>query len=61
MKFLKKYWAQMIISITFAAAVLTADIASRPYFAVGGGGLVMVGVITYWIIFFVEGRKNGEK
>ena len=54
----KKRWHEIIISLAVAAAVLAADIASRPYFAVGGGGLLMVCVITYWVVAFVEGGEE---
>lgn len=57
-KFWKKHRYEIMISLLIAAAVLVADIASRPYFAVGGGGLLMVCVIVYWIALFVEGEEE---
>lgn len=56
--FWKAHRREIIVSFAVAIVLLAADIVSRPYFAVGGGGMVMVGVITYWICRFVEG---GEK
>ena len=46
-------------SLLAAVAILAADIGSRAYFAVGGGGMAMAGVITYWIYRLIE-LKGGS-
>lgn len=48
----------IILSLLAAAVILAADINSRTYFAVGGGGMVVAGVITYWIYRLVEGEES---
>ena len=59
---MKKLWRAnklpIILSLLAAGAILAVDINSRTYFAVGGGGMVMAGVITYWIYRLVEGEKS---
>lgn len=59
---MKKLWRankqSIILSLLAAGAILAADINSRAYFAVGGGGMVAAGVITYWIYRLVEGEKS---
>lgn len=61
---MKKLWKSnkqpIILSLLAAAVILAADISSRAYFAVGGGGMVMAGVITYWIYRLVEGVESHE-
>ena len=59
---MKKLWKtnklSIILSLLTAVIILAADINSRAYFAVGGGGMVMAGVITYWIYRLVEGEES---
>ena len=58
---MKKLWKTnkqpIILSLLAAAVILAVDINSRAYFAVGGGGMVMPGVVGYWIYRLVEGER----
>lgn len=59
---MKQLWKtskrSIILSLLAAVVILAADIGGRPYFAVGGGGMVMAGVLTYWIYRLEEGEKS---
>ena len=63
MKRMKRLWRankqSIILSLLAAVIILAADINSRTYFAVGGGGMVMAGVVTYWIYRLIE-LRGGE-
>lgn len=59
---MKKFWKAnkqpIILFLLAAVIILTVDINSRTYFAVGGGGMVMAGVVVYWIYRLVEGERS---
>ena len=59
---MKKLWKTnkqpIILSLLAAAVILAVDINSRAYFVVGGGGMVMAGVVTYWIYRLIEGEDS---
>lgn len=62
MGFWKKNGVHIILSLLAASAVLATDINSRPYFAIGAGGMAVAGVVVYWICKLVEGGEcNGQK
>lgn len=62
MKRMKRFWKtnkqSIILSFLIASIILAADINSRAYFAVGGGGMVIAGVVGYWIYRLVEGEES---
>ena len=59
---MKKLWKaekkKIIASVCMAIVVLAADITSRPYFAVGGGAFLMIGVVAYWIFRGIDDEWN---
>lgn len=56
-RFWKSNHVHIILSLLAASAVLATDINSWPYFAVGGGGMVVIAVTGYGIYRLVEGEK----
>ena len=59
---MKKLWKAnklpIILSLLSGGAILAVDIGSRTYFAVGGGGMVVLLVIGYWICRLTEGEES---
>lgn len=56
--FWKKHRIHIILSLLASMLILAADICSRPYFAVGGGGMVPVMAVTYWIVTYRETKER---